>query len=213
MRRAAEELDDEAAQPFQPPFRLAKRGARDSSALNAADTGVAHHKFLEHFALEKAIDLKSFAMEARRLEKENYLSAEAAAALDLNALADFWDSKIGKKIRANAAAIRRELPFTAAFEPKELDAVFGREPARELAGETIVVQGVADLVVLLPKEIWLVDFKTDAVSAKELPEKTALYAPQLKLYALALERIYSRPVTNCWLHFLAVRKTVDVPRP
>jgi len=43
------------------------------------------------------------------------------------------------------------------------------------------VQGVADLVVLLPEEIWARGFKTDEVRPAELPEKTRLYAPQLKL--------------------------------
>jgi len=88
--------------------------------------------------------------------------------------------------------------------------LFAREPDGSLDGETVVVQGVADLVVLSPKEIWLVDFKTDDVRAKDLPEKTEFYSPQLKLYARALERIYSRPVTSCWLHFLAARKTVSI---
>jgi ATP-dependent helicase/nuclease subunit A len=72
------------------------------------------------------------------------------------------------------------------------------------------VQGVADLAVLLPQEIWLVDFKTDELGADDLPEKTKLYEPQLKLYVRALKNIYSRPVTNGWLHFLAARKTVAV---
>jgi ATP-dependent exoDNAse (exonuclease V) beta subunit len=69
---------------------------------------------------------------------------------------------------------------------------------------------VADLAVLLPKEIWLVDFKTDDVTAKDLAEKVEFYSPQLKLYARALEKIYSRPVTNCRLHFLSARETVPV---
>jgi hypothetical protein len=42
-------------------------------------------------------------------------------------------------------------------------------PARNqepgLEAEFVVVQGVADLVVLLPEEIWLVDFKTDEIRA------------------------------------------------
>jgi ATP-dependent helicase/nuclease subunit A len=79
-----------------------------------------------------------------------------------------------------------------------------------LAGEFVVVQGVADLVVLLPKEIWLVDFKTDEVKPGELAAKTRLYEPQLKLYAQALSRIYERPVTECWLQFLAAQKTVQI---
>jgi ATP-dependent exoDNAse (exonuclease V) beta subunit len=80
-----------------------------------------------------------------------------------------------------------------------------------LAGEFVVVQGVADLVVLLPKEIWLVDFKTDEVRPGELAAKARLYEPQLKLYAHALSRIYDeRRVTECWLHFLAPQKPVRI---
>jgi ATP-dependent exoDNAse (exonuclease V) beta subunit len=55
-----------------------------------------------------------------------------------------------------------------------------------------------------------VDFKTDDIRAGELSAKTKIYAPQLKLYAHALSRIYSRPVTNCWLHFLSPRRSVSV---
>ena len=40
--------------------------------------------------------------------------------------------------------------------------------------------------------------------------KQRLYAPQLKLYARALAKIYARPVTNCWLHFLSVQRTVEI---
>jgi ATP-dependent helicase/nuclease subunit A len=79
-----------------------------------------------------------------------------------------------------------------------------------LEDEFVVVQGVADLVVLLPEEIWLADFKTDEIRQDGLPDKIKAYAPQLKLYAHALEKIYSRPVTEHWLHFLAVRQTVEV---
>jgi len=64
--------------------------------------------------------------------------------------------------------------------------------------------------VLLPEEIWLADFKTDEIRPAELPEKTRLYAPQLKLYAQALEKIHLRPVTKRWLHFLAARKTMEL---
>jgi ATP-dependent helicase/nuclease subunit A len=212
LRRQADELDDEAAQPFQSPrFRRVHQPQEGRRRLDAADTGVAHHKFLQYFSFERAMDLKSFAKEARRLERENYLSADEAAALDLEALAEFWNSETGKKFRNNAVAVRRELPFTASFSPVELDEVLGRTSDPNLKDEFVIVQGVADLAALFPGEIWLVDFKTDAVRAKELPEKIEYYSPQLKLYARALEKIYSRPITHCWLHFLSARKTVAVP--
>ncbi len=79
-----------------------------------------------------------------------------------------------------------------------------------MADEFVIVQGVADLVVLQPREIWLVDFKTDEVAAGALAGKVTLYAPQLRLYAAALEKIFARKVTLRALHFLAAGRTEEV---
>jgi ATP-dependent helicase/nuclease subunit A len=209
-RQAAEELDDEAEPTF--PMRnfapVARRDAR--TKLSAADAGTAHHRFLQFVALENTTDIAALKSETNRLEQEKVLSADERAALALEDIAAFWNSEPGRKIRAQAANVRRELAFTARFSPAELEAITGAKSAPGLEDEFVVVQGVADLVVLLPEEIWLADFKTDEVRPAELPEKTRLYAPQLKLYAHALEKIYSRPVTERWLHFLAARKTVEI---
>jgi ATP-dependent helicase/nuclease subunit A len=209
-RQAVGELDDEAEQIF--PARNFARAARRNSRtkLSAADAGTAHHKFLQQVALDNANDVAALKSEVNRLEQEKVLSADESAALNLEDIAAFWNSEPGRKIRAQAANVRRELAFTARFSPAELAAITGVKSAPGLEDEFVVVQGVADLVVLLPEEIWLADFKTDEVRPAELPEKTRLYASQLKLYARALEKIYSRPVTERWLHFLAARKTVEI---
>jgi ATP-dependent helicase/nuclease subunit A len=229
--RAAEELDEEAEPVFRfqsPARRLTRTPAPTAQTphsalrtphLTAAETGTAHHKFLQHVALKKTGDWAALESESLRLEQEKILSAEERAVLDLDALADFWNSPPGRKIRAQSPdLVKRELPFTARFSPDELDELAGsarcddRTPQRGVpaSNEFVVVQGVADLVVLLPSEIWLVDFKTDRVRADELPEKIKLYAPQLKIYARALAKIYSRPVTHGWLHFLSARRTVEL---
>ena len=209
-RQAAEELDDEA-EPTFPMRNFAPAARRDArTKLSAADAGTAHHKFLQHLALENAGNVAALEMEAKRLEQEKVLSAGEHAALDLEAVAAFWNSPAGRKIRAQAANVRRELAFTARFSPAELAAITGAKSAPGLEDEFIVVQGVADLVVLLPEEIWLADFKTDEIHRNGLPDKIKAYAPQMKLYAHALEKIYSRPVTERWLHFLAARRTEKI---
>jgi ATP-dependent helicase/nuclease subunit A len=209
-RQAAGELDDEAEHIF--PARNFARAARRNSRtkLSAVDAGTAHHKFLQRVALDNANDVAVLKSEANRLEQENVLSADERAALVLEDIAAFWNSEPGRKIRAQAATVRRELAFTARFSPAELAAITGAKSAPGLEDEFVVVQGVADLVVLLPEEIWLVDFKTDEIRQDGLPDKIKVYVPQLELYALALEKIYSRPVTERWLHFLAARKTVKI---
>jgi ATP-dependent helicase/nuclease subunit A len=178
--------------------------------LNAADAGVATHTFLQHVALENAGDPAALKNEAERLVREKVLSADESGILDLKAVEAFWNSVAGQKIRGQAANVKRELAFTAKFSPQELSEIIGTKPEAGLEGEFIVVQGVADLAVVLPEEIWLVDFKTDEVRADELAGRIKIYEPQLKLYASALAKIYSRPVTNCWLHFLSAQKTMGV---
>jgi len=150
------------------------------------------------------------AAEAGRLVRENYLSQDEGAVLDMDALEAFWNSPLGHKIRAHAADVRRELPFTARFSPAELAKITGTETGAGLEQEFVVVQGVADLLVLQPREIWLVDFKTDEVARGEMPKKIKIYSPQLQLYAAALERTFSRPVTLRALHFLAAGRTEEI---
>jgi ATP-dependent helicase/nuclease subunit A len=204
-REANAELADESEQFFQN-----RKSQIANRKFSAADTGTATHKFLQHFSFERAADLKSLEVEARRLERENYLSEDERAVLDLENVTAFWNSDFGKAILANAANVKRELPFTAKFTSRELDEILGTKSGANLENEFVVVQGVADLVVLLAKEIWLVDFKTDDVRADDLAEKIKTYRPQLKLYAHALEKIYSRPVVDCRLHFLSARRTVEI---
>jgi ATP-dependent helicase/nuclease subunit A len=156
------------------------------------------------------------------LVTEGALTTEELTQLDIVALSRFWNSELGSKIRGHAASVRRELVFTARFLSSELATLTGAPPQAGDESEFIIVQGVADLVVMLPSEIWLVDFKTDRVSAASLSEKVRDYAPQLKLYAVALARIFQQPVTACWLYFLhsdaAVKVALDdvekpVPTP
>ena len=228
-RRVPEESDDEARRlfgfPHSPPVggegkgegvRLTvkgdagRRGTARRRKLSAVEIGLAHHRFLQFVAFDQVGSETGLRAEAERLAQTGALNAAEAGALDLAALAGFWSSELGLRIRAHAAQVQRELQFTARFSPADLAAV-GVPIAPGLpAEEFIVVQGVADLVVVRPAGLWLLDFKTDDIGAAELAEKVRDYQPQLALYALALGRIYGRPVTEAWLHFLALNQTVRV---
>jgi ATP-dependent helicase/nuclease subunit A len=180
--------------------------------LTAADVGSAHHQFLQWVALDRTDNSAALRQEAHRLEKETRLTAQQVAALDFEALAGFWNSELGLQIRARSELVQRELAFTARFSPAELASMLGRTPDQSLEGEFILAQGVVDLAVVAPKEIWLVDFKTDQFDAHELPAKVKFYTPQLSLYAEALQRTYGRPVSQSWFYFLSLNTAASVRR-
>jgi ATP-dependent helicase/nuclease subunit A len=211
-------LLDEAEVEAKPRFKFQIEGPRPwmrnpdgrvADRLSAADIGTAHHSFLRLVSLKRTTTMAELKLEARRMQEEGALSREEIAHLDFAALTAFWQSDMGKEIRVQAKQVRRELPFTARFSPDELTRS-STKPSQLLEGEFVLVQGIADLVVLLPAEIWLVDFKTDHFGESALAEKVKLYEPQLRLYALALGRVYHRPVNRLQLYFLAIQRAVPV---
>jgi ATP-dependent helicase/nuclease subunit A len=205
-RRARDEADDDAKRLFR--FKTRPLASRRGDGLSAAQVGSAHHLFLQHAALDEVGDVAGVKAEAQRLRDEGMLTAAETAALDAEALAAFWRSATGRRILAQRGSVHREIPFTARFSPADLAGcgLVLKIPADDF----VVVQGIIDLAVILPAEIWLVDFKTDEVNGDGLAGKARFYEPQLKLYAGALERIYQRPVTECSLYFLSRQASVPI---
>src|SRR5262249_4792652 len=145
-------ISDEGARIIVPG--AAPRTDWRSSVQSGTEAGTAHHVFLEHVRLDRVGDRSQLEAEARRLESEGVLSAEAAAAIDFDASAAFWGSELGREISARARMTRRELAFTARFSPAEIAEITGEPLQPGLENETIIVQGVADLVVIMPEELW-----------------------------------------------------------
>src|SRR5207249_3679746 len=108
-----------------------------------------------------------------------------------------------RKVRVESRYVQRELAFTGRFPANELAQIARGSHEPNLKQEFVVVQGVADLAVIMPQKLWIIDFKTDAITPEEMPTQMEIYAPQLKLYSRALSQIYRRPVSGCWLYFLA----------
>ena len=200
LRRRAE--DEEARVWFRP-----RRAP--VSGLNAADIGSAHHLFLQHVDLARADSMVDLRNETERLVAGGPLTREQAGALDFDALLRFWQSPLGREIRAEPPeCVHRELPFTARFTLEQLS-VLGMSKV-STSEEYVIVQGVVDLAIIRRETITILDFKTDTFHPAELAGKAREYGPQLRLYASALGRIYGRDVTGLALHFLTLGETVPI---
>jgi ATP-dependent helicase/nuclease subunit A len=79
-----------------------------------------------------------------------------------------------------------------------------------LALEDVVVHGQIDLWFEDAGKLIIVDYKTDNVTGPEAHQRARDYAAQLRLYALAVERVAGRPVDAAWLHFLRPDKLIAV---
>lgn len=204
---ASAETEEAAVWPLLSTSLPREGGFRAASELPAREAGLAHHRFLELLSLDAVGSVEALEREADRIHQSGGLTPAERACLNLPALAAFWRSDLGEKVWRERASAHRELPFSCRFTPGELTALGAASPV-PFDQEFFIVQGVIDLAVILPAEVWLIDFKTDLVEPGELPERVAVYKLQMALYSAALEKIYGRPVTQQWLHFLYLGQSV-----
>jgi ATP-dependent helicase/nuclease subunit A len=121
------------------------------------------------------------------------LSGEPIADPDPRAAAmaeTFRQSALGRRA-ARAARVEREYDFV-------------------MAVEGLVLRGQIDLWFEEGGELVIVDYKTDAVNAAEAHQRAGGYSIQLRLYALAVERITGRTPGRAWLHFLRPNTLIEV---
>jgi hypothetical protein len=138
----------------------------------------------------------------------------------------------------NSKNVLRDWPFTFALPVCEFPMDEYREsriehPASSIEHrvssiETIIVQGIIDMLIQTPLEIppsvrnsttisngaqpflmgqtpkglIVIDFKTDDISAGQVPRRAELYRQQLNLYARAASSILKSESATKWLYFL-----------
>ena len=115
-------------------------------------------------------------------------------ALAVEMLERFRGSKRWSDI-AGAKVVHRELEFLLAWPP---DGKSGGAP-----DDGRYLQGFFDCVYEDASGGWhLVDYKTNDVTAAEVPHVAAQYEMQMLLYAMALETALGAPPVEVALHFL-----------
>jgi ATP-dependent helicase/nuclease subunit A len=79
-----------------------------------------------------------------------------------------------------------------------------------MAMDDLVIRGQVDLWFEEGGELIVADYKTDEVTAAEAPRRVRDYMLQLRLYALAVERVAGRAPDRAFVHFLRPNILVEV---
>lgn len=202
---------EDAPSPIEVKTPRSKKEPSNRQNSKGKSIGLAYHRILQYLPPAIGARINSTRDELVRMESEGEITSEERAQIDIEKIVSFWTSKPGEAIRSESDRTHRELPFTARFtigELNELGFVVSDDPA--INEEPVILQGVVDLAVIKEKEIWLLDFKSEQVHIDEIKESATNHAEQLAVYKSALEKIYRKPVTKSWIHFLQPSVTIDL---
>lgn len=187
---AVSEIAQKASAPsLSSPKFLMKKG------LTPTQRGNAVHKFMQFSNYENA--RKNAEAEIERLAQLGYISQEEADSIDSAKIEKFFSSPLAERM-AGAKEVKRELKFVCAVTAEE----YYNTESNILSGEEIILQGIADCVIIEEDGAVIVDYKTDRV--KTYNELTERYAGQLYYYKRALEQGLEMPVKACALYSFAL---------
>ena len=188
--------------------------------LTAAEMGTALHAFLEHAdfaALAAGLAGGGDTLaEAIRTERQRQVEAkltppEIAGKLDVSKIRRFVEGEAFARIRA-AKQVLRELDFITALPASAVLAAQGsaRPQADSAAAQArVLVQGIADIVLVFDDHIELLDYKTDRKKTEQ--EFLDAYRAQLELYALAIEKRFApKPVTYQGIYSFSLNRLLEV---
>ena len=190
-QRKGREKDEEVAQDTVRTSADRQWRKPGFASKSGKDYGNAIHAVMQYIDYGKCVDAFSVEEEIRRLVAGRYISEEQAKLADGNAIAAFFATPLGKKIRIGQ--VSREFKFSILEDAEAYDLA--------LAGEQVLLQGVVDCVLFEEDGITILDFKTDRVTGDVLQARAESYRPQVEAYADALRRIFKKPVKEILLYF------------
>lgn len=177
-----------AEQGARRKITLSRPAWMGEKGMTPAGRGTALHEFMQFADFNAALaDPKA---ELERLVAQAYLTPEQAAAVDLNRVSAFVKGELGRRVLASPR-VERERRFTAV-----IPASMARPDIT--AEDTVILQGAVDCIFEENGVLNIIDFKTDRV--KTTDELWELYAPQLRLYAAAMEEVMGMKVGEMILY-------------
>ena len=185
------------------PVAMERPAFLQKSGMTGAERGTAIHAFMQSVPFDgPAPDLTA---EVRRQTELQLLDPALADKLDLDAVRPFFESAVWRRIRL-AKQILREEPFITALPAAEVTPAAGQGSAAEAE---VLVQGIADLVLVFDEHAEILDYKTD--HSRDAQFYVDEYAAQLRLYRRAFAQRLSVPVTKLTIYSFALADEIDIP--
>jgi ATP-dependent helicase/nuclease subunit A len=170
--------------------------------------GTATHAVIARVDLTQPVTAEAVTETVEKLVADGAVGSAVAEQIDIDSILAFFRSELGRMALAPENTVWREWPFTFAFPASEFASSL--HASRFTSDESIVVQGIIDMLIRTPKGLVVIDFKTDKVIPEGVAERAELYREQLALYSRAAEAVLRSEILGRWLYFLTVRIPVAV---
>ncbi len=165
-----------------------------SSQISPTQRGQIIHTVLQHLNLNLLPQKNIVNDFLNSLASKNMITDDEQKIVPINKLIKFLESDLFYKMK-NSSFIKRETPFILGIENKN-------------DSEKTLIHGIIDCFFEYDGKLYLVDYKTDRVSANEAENFAQKYYFQLKIYKEAIEKNYNRQVDFSIIYLFDIDKAI-----
>ena len=152
----------------------------------------------------------SYEKEKTRMIEQSLMDEEQERLLSGQQLKGFLSSELAERMQK--AQLRRQLyrerAFVMASPAGKVLAELPEPPGPGAAETDVLIQGIIDAFFIEGDALVLLDYKTDRVKTPE--ELVERYRTQMELYADALKRVFSLPVSEIYLYSFSLGRACKV---
>ena len=199
------------------PLNKEKRSKLFQEKKLACERGTAYHIVFDHLKMDQSLyqappDVEFYQKQIEEILKKRFLTQEQYELIDKPEIfVNFWKSEVGQLFLSQWDCVLREASFAAMINKHELTtAGFPESQTQRMGDDFLCLQGVIDLMMLGKKEIWILDYKSSLAKKMDPQKLIKKYSSQIKLYKIALEKIYHLPVTRSYLYSLELNKIIPI---
>ena len=184
--------------------------SRDAQ-VTGHDIGTATHLVIAKLDLGKLVSKKAIEKVKQGLLVNGAIDETVAAHINTASIAGFFESELGQTVLDSNNTVWREWPFTFAVPASEFsNSSHELRVTSDERQDTIIVQGIIDMLVQTPNGLLVIDFKTDNITAEQVAKRVELYREQLELYCRAAGAILKAEILGKWLYFLTPGCAVEL---
>ncbi len=161
--------------------------------MTAAERGTALHLALQFVDYAACVTTEGATAQLASLVAAQKLTAVQGSAVSVADICAFVNAPLGIRVRKSSRVLR-EFPFSLLTPMRNLFADIN-------SSDTVLLQGVIDLLFWEPDGWVVLDFKTNHVGRRQPQKVAAEYTVQLNTYADAVRRMTAQPVKSKLIYF------------
>ncbi len=184
--------------------------SESAETIDSRLIGGASHLVIAQLDLGKPVTKEAIEKTEEKLLADGAIPEDVAEYINTESIMTFFESELGRAALDAGNIVWCEWPFNFAIPASEWKDSYLLRDTRYEIRDTIIVQGIIDMLVKTKDGLLVIDFKTDNIIAGEVGERAELYRQQLELYSRAASAILKAKVLGRWLCFLTPGCAIEV---